>query len=420
MALSAWCTSYNTGTGAVGTTVSITGQASQPKVVFHCWNGRTGTVDANGRGTHARGIGAAISTSDRRRMNSLSQDTPTAMVTNHSQDDAECVALSTTADLVDGLLDHQSMNSDGWTGVVDDVFVASYRVHALGLGGADLANVVGGDFTKATTTGVQQITSLSFQPDGIIFFTSGQTTMSGSVNPDSACCIGAATSATEQFVWSAGSNDGAANAQSVSYCTDAECIALLNSGATGFNDRATFVQFLSNGFEVNWTVNAAGSERIPFIAFKGCGIRVVSGLTQTDTSTDVTFTLPFTVRAGMVFSHALAESSAGTVQDDDKMSWGFFSSTSDERCMSMADDDAAGTAVVSTGVSHDAVYQNLDPATGNVQGEMVVQSMSGNTVAFRMSDADPSQAFFAAILFGDRPLAPPPFQRLTRIMTRRI
>jgi len=420
MALSAWCTSFNTGTGAVSSTVSITGQASQAKALLLWWNGRTGTVDASGRATHQRGFGCAVSSTDRRRANSLSQDTPTSMVTNRAQDDAECVALTTTADAVDGLLDFQSHNSDGATFVVDDQFTASYRVHALGIGGADLSDVVGGNFTKQAGTGDQDITSLAWEPGLVIFFSSCQTGMAGTVAADSSYCIGAACSSSQQFVLLGGSNDGAATSNTVSYCTDAECIALPAAAVNSTTDRATFVGTLSNGFRINWLENAGSSEIVSFLAFRGAGFKIASGLTQTDTTTDVVISTPFVPRAGMVFSHCMAESTADTVQDDDVWSVGGFSSTSDERCMSVTDDDAAGTAIVSTGVSHDAVYQHLNPADGTVLGEMVVQAMGSSSVTFRMSDADNAQNFFATIIFGDRPLAPPPFQRTTRILSRRI
>lgn len=405
MALSAAAGSLNTSTAAAGNTVAVAGLGFQPKIVFFWWSGRVDTTDAAGRGDHKRGFGAAISTTDRRRANSLAQDTPTAMLTNRSQDDTECIGISTTADATDGLMDLQSMDAGGFTLVIDDAFTLDYRIHYLALGGADLTNVVGGTLVKATTTGDQDVTSLAFQPDLVVFFSAMIAGMAGGVNQDSSWMMGAACSSSQQAVYAGGSNDGSANAQTISYCNDAECLALLPAAVTSVTDRATFVSMLSNGFRINWAENAGGSEQICFVALKGAGFKVGSVTTQTDTSTTMTTgSLGFTPRGGLLFSHCKAESTTDTVQDDDEWSCGGFSSTSARAACAMADDDAAGTAVVSTAVEHDEVYVNLAAATGAVEGLMDVSAMGSDDVTFIMDDADPSGAHVNYIIFGDTPV----------------
>ena len=226
MTLSAAVGNFNTGTGAATTTVVVSGLGFQPKVVFLWWSGRTETTDTAGRLDHKRGFGCAISTTDRRSLASLSQDTPTTMVTNHSQDDTECVYITTTADAIDGKLDVQSIDSGGFTLVVDDQFTADYRVHYLAVGGTDLTNAEGGSFSKSTSAGDQDVTSVSFQPDCVLLFSSGQSTMNSTVEGDSPHMISAFTSSA-QAVIVAGANDAVGTAVTKSYCTDAECAAFL-------------------------------------------------------------------------------------------------------------------------------------------------------------------------------------------------
>jgi len=407
VALSAAVGSINTSTAAAGNTVTISGLSFQPKIIFFWWNGRVDTTDAAGRRTHQRGFGCAVSTTDRRRFNTLSQDTPTAMVTNHSQDDAECVAITTTADAVDGLLDLQSMNSDGATLVIDDAFTADYRVHYLALGGTDLTDVAGGSFAKITTTGDQDITSLAFQPDLVMIWGTNQSNMNGSVADDSTYAIGAAVSSSQQAIIGGGNNDGAANAQSVSYCTDTEFMGTFNAGVTALNNRATYVQPLSNGFRINWNVSAATADQFNFVALKGMGVKVGGFLTQTDTSTPIsTGSLGFTPRGGLVFSHGLVESTTGTVQDDDQWSCGGFSSTSARAAMAVSDDDGQGTAVVTTAVENDEVLIELDPAAGTVVALMDVNAVNSDDVEFIMDDAAPTQKFGWYVIVGDTPAAP--------------
>jgi hypothetical protein len=405
MTLSAAAGSLNTTTAAAGNTVVVSGLGFQPKIVFFWWSGRTETVDTAGRRTHQRGFGAAISATDRREMTSLSQDTPTAMLTNRAQDDTECIFLTTTADAIDGKMDLQSMDAGGFTLVIDDAFTADYRIHYLALGGADLTDVVGSSFTAAAVTGDQDITSLAFQPDLVIAWGSGQGTMNGTIGADSSLVIGAAVNNTQYAVLTGGSNDAATTSQAMSYCTNDNFLVTFNAGVTSLNNRATFVQMLSNGFRINWSPNAATADQYNFVALKGAGFRVGTLLTQTDTTTDIVASgFGFTPRAGLVFSHGKAESTLSTAQDDDEWSIGGFSSTTARAACAVADDDAAGFAIVSSAIEHDEVYVNLDANTGAIEALMDIKSIDSDGFTFIMDDAEPSQTFVWYVAFGDTPI----------------
>jgi hypothetical protein len=408
MALTSKVGSFNTGTGAAASTVVVNDVGFQPKIIFFWWNGRTDTVDASGRANHARGFGVATSTADRRFMTSLAQDTPTAMLTNATQGNAACIGVTTTGDAIDGLLDVSSFYAGGFTLVVDDQFAASYRVQYLALGGSDITDVTTGQLTgpAAGVTGNQDTTSLSFQPDFLLCFGTGQTTANNTVRADSRCSLGIATSAS-QGVWAGGSNDGAGTSQAMAYCKASEIWAQVAAAVTGLDDRAAFVSFLSNGFRLNWTEVTTGGAVVFFAAIKGGGIKAGSVLTQTDTTTPITASsFGFQPTGVLLFSACRAESTADTMTDDDELSMGAFTSTSARVAMSMADDDAAGTAVVSTGLSHDQCYQNLVAADGTVDGEMDVSSVDAGGFTLIMDNADPAQSFVMYAAFGDTAVAP--------------
>jgi len=406
MSLSAAVGSFNTGTGAVSSTVVVSGLSFQPKLVLLWWNGRTDTVDAVGRRDHQRGFGAAVSTTDRRNMTSCSDDTPTTMVTNHAHDDTECVFLTTIADAIDGKLDLQSMDSGGFTLVVDDVFIASYRVHYLALGGDDLTNVEGGNFAKATGTGNQDVTSVSFQPDLVLLFATRQTTLAGTIAGDSDLMFGAAISSSEQAVWLAGSNDAANTSVCKSYCLAGECAAFMAAAMTSTTDRGTFVAMLSNGFRINWTENAGAAQIIQYIAIKGPSVQIGDLLTMTDTTTDIVESgFGFAPVAAMFISHGKVASTSDTVQADDYLSMGAFSSTTARAAMGTMDDDAAGTAVVGTAVEHDEVYVHMPNTAATVDGLMDIKTIDSDGFTCIMDTADVAQSFVWYFALGNTPAA---------------
>jgi hypothetical protein len=399
--------SFNTTTAAATNTVVVNDVGFQPKFIFFWWNGRVDTTDASGRATHQRGFGAATSATDRRYATSLSQDAQPAMLTNTMQGNAACIGITTTADAIDGLMDLQSMDAGGFTLVIDDAFTASYRIHYIAIGGTDLTDVTTGQFTGNAAAGSQDVTSLSFQPDGIIFFGTAQASANNTVRADSRILLGAAD-ATNQYVWTGGSNDGAAASQSMSYCLSGECIANLISAVTSIENRATFTSFLSNGFRINWAEVTTGSLVYFFVAFKGGSFKFGDLLTQTDTSTAITESgLGFQPAGVMLVSAGRAESTADTATDDDELSIGAFTSTSVRVAMAVADDDAANDSIVSTSISYDEVYQNLNANTGAIEGEMDVQSVGSDGFTLIMDDADPSQSFVWYMAFGNPSVNPP-------------
>lgn len=396
----------NTTTNAAGNTVVVNTLGFQPKVIFFWWNGRVDTTDAVGRRTQQTGFGYAVSTTDRRYATCLSQDTPTSMVTNRMQGNAACIGITTTADAIDGLMDLQSMDSGGFTLVIDDAFTASYTIHYLALGGSDIVSVAGNNFTMATVTGNQDVEQVSFLPNFIFFFSSGQQTINDSVSVDATLTLGAAKSSSNRYTYVGGSNDGAGNAQTMSYCYDGECIAFLDSAITATESRADFVNFHSspaNGFRINWLENAVTTKIISYVAIQFTNDSyVVLGdlLTRTDGNDIVESGFPHLPLGGMFISHCKAKSTQDTAQDDFELSIGAFNSASSRSAIGMMDDDAAATAVVGTAIEFDEVYINLPNTAASVEGLMDIKSVDATGFTAVMDDTDPSAAFVWYATFG--------------------
>src|SRR3990172_13107354 len=166
MTISCLAGSFNTGTGALGSTIDVTGSItiSGASAVILFFNGRTDNVDAAGRATRWRGLGFAVSATDRRCQVSQDADAAAAHTGGSYHSNAACIASVGEGTATDGLLDFDSWLSNGFRLIVDDVMPRSYRVGYLIITGLD--NAATGQWQDTASTGNKVITTaLSFQPD---------------------------------------------------------------------------------------------------------------------------------------------------------------------------------------------------------------------------------------------------------------
>jgi hypothetical protein len=149
VAFSAKVGAFNTGTGAVASTVVVNDVGFQPValIVWYSLSTSTGT-DSTGAGNLNYGIGFATGASDRRTCSIQVENGSNSADTDRFTTDAALVQTITIGGATAGLLDVQSFDSGGFTLVVDDQFPSSIRVHYLALGGSDITNAATGSFTN--------------------------------------------------------------------------------------------------------------------------------------------------------------------------------------------------------------------------------------------------------------------------------
>lgn len=386
-------------TGSNGATVPVTGVGFLPEVVLFWWSGRTEVSDVTDGKNIVRGFGVATSTTDRRAVFTQAQDGSGTSATDSGHHDAAVIgALSTSGSIV-GLADVQSLDSDGFTLIIDDQFPDNLRVNYLALGGAALTNAATGVFTENAAPGVQQITSLSFQPDAVLFFSS----MVGADPPgtavDSGMMVGAATGTTPtNAVWAGGANDAAATMQSISYGRVGESIALLDSAVTTTTARAGVTQWLSNGFTLNWA-ETSGSRRIHYVALKGGAYHIGDLLTATTITTIAETGVGFTPKGALLASHTSSQSSADSPQDSDRWSLGAFTYPL-RAAQGTADLDGLTDAQTATSLEQDEIYVSIS-ASDVVDGAMDIQSVDSDGFTAVMDDADSAQRFVWYLAVGD-------------------
>jgi hypothetical protein len=409
MALSAKVGSFDTGTGAVSSTVAVTGVGFTPKAVIFWWSGRTGSADAAGSASVVSGIGWATSPSNRNCAFVRIEDAVATSDNGRCYRDDTCVGLTTTTgDAIDGLLDLQSFGGDGFTLVVVDQFAASYRIHYLALGGDDLTNATTGSATEATSTGDESYTGTGFQPDCLMFI-GCNTLTTNSPQANAELSIGAAVATGDAFVWVGESADNqAANTVTGGYCRFGELWANTTTASSLVAGRASLVSMDADGFTLNFAERSS-TNPIYYLALKGGRYAVGSVATATDSTPFSETGVGVGTPAAVLFvSAGKLEDASDTPSAHNRLSFGAASSASDQAVIGFFDENGTADTECSTAMEHDAVYVSL-ATTDAVQGLMSLQSMDSDGFTMVMDDPDSGNAFVGYIAFGSEEVATTPY-----------
>jgi hypothetical protein len=397
MALSAKVGSFDTGTDAVSSSVIVTGVGFQPSAIMFWWSGRTGSSDAVGSAHIQRGFGCATSSTSRRAVASRSEDAAaTSDVSRAGYDSACVVVMSPTSAAIDGLLDFASFDSDGFTLTVDDQFTASYRIHYLALGGADLTNATTGSFSTAAGTGDEAYTGVGFQPDCVIFLAPNTNTLN-SAQGGGEMCIGAAVDASNQAVWYGDAIAVSGTMATINYCRAGECY--VNSSSSATTIRASLSTMDADGFTLNFS-EAAAATTVFYLALRGGRYAVGDISTPANTTpfaeTSVGVGTPV---AAMFVSAGKVEDAEDTPSVHDRWSLGAATSSSAQVAMGTWEENGTADAENATAVEHDAVFVNI-ASTDAVQSRMELDSMDSDGFTLSMETADAGGQFVWYVAFG--------------------
>lgn len=390
-----------------GTTQQIT-VGFQPKLILLWSMGQASAVDAVTNQTAQYGFGAAASTTVRQCVGGTSTHAAAAIDGGRIARTDACFATVTAAGAVDGLLDISAIDSTSFTVIVDDQFANTVRISYMAVGGSDITDVAMGTFAANTTAGTQDITGLSFQPDVLLTFGSASTTAAPFASSSrDFLSVGAAVSAANQAIISIGEGPEAnATSQASSYLYYGEVAAPLFDTPTELRNRAAFVQFLSNGFQLNW-LEAAFAYQLMYVCIKGGSWLVGNLQTQTDTTTDIVESgFGFQPKGAMLFSHNMAQSTQDTVQSDARLSVGAFTSTTERQAQALLIETGLADTDVTNAIEHDEVYINI-ASDSTVQGLMDVKSVDSDGFTLLMDDADPAQGYIWYLAVGDSGTPPP-------------
>jgi hypothetical protein len=376
---------------AVNDDVVISGLGFQPKAVILFTSGvTTGLTDTVAAGTPDLSIGFFTSTSQRACISARSTDGALTSETSRAIRDDACIN-QLVAGGFEGRYDVQSIDSDGFTLNVDNVFDGDSSIFWLALGGSKIKNAKVGTIGIAASTGNQDFTDPGFTPDAALLISGGMpTSQLNTVTTTFVTSMGAIGGGDEAVIVQIGvDNSASSNTASYSRVGD-ECWAY-NTVANGTLTRRASGSFITNGFRLNVLEAPPSTTWAAYLALQGVDVAIGTLNTLDDTTTDIVASgLGFAPKAVMFFSHCGPQSSADTTDVDLEISIGaaaFDGSNITQGVVCCQDRDALTTMQCSNGNDDDEVYLNTS-STDTLAASMQVNSFDADGFTCRMSDAE--------------------------------
>jgi hypothetical protein len=389
--------SFNIDTSkTVGQTQSIRELGFQPKVILFWWHGSTSIINEVSGSTISFGISSATSGTNRGMHISISEDNQASTDAYSYSSAVEIVRIYTDTDTIDGILDFYSIDSNGFTVIVNDQFTKTYRINYLALGGSDVTNARVGYDTFPVPTGNKSYTGVGFKPDAALFFTGFTASLPlGSLQVYHS--IGMATSSSNQGVISTTTADNQTTSNARGYGNNQDVTANLTFSSTTCSRRNSFVSFDNDGFTLN---NMDGTAALYFfyVCIKG-GRYSVGDLTTVTDGSDIVETVGFKPKTLLFMSANRAHNTRDVNSVQGSMSIGAATSTSNRIASSFWSENGLPDTETAFSVYDDAVYVNIKD--DGVIGKMDLKSLDSTGFTTVMDTPDPSGCWVMYLAIGE-------------------
>jgi hypothetical protein len=401
-------------TDALNATKVVTGLGFTPKALRFYWVGLQSNSPTNGVSgavNQRRGVGFAVSAASRRCVGTFAEDNNNAASNDGSvaADNSVCITVD-GAGTVDGRLDINSFDADGFTLIVDDVTPANITVFYEAWGGTDITAAVVGDIAEPAATGTQNYTVSGFTSDGLnqcVMFAGVQSVsaLNTGQGQDSGLCVGFATSTstTNNVVVVGNADDNSGTGDTDGYCIQGECLAQIVIAGGNPNARATLSAWGTDLFTLNWLARATTNRRNIFLAIKGGSWQASSYTIAGNTlnSTTTVSELPFNLKGISLIGRMTAQSTAGTSTAQDRISFGSAISTTSRNSAGVLDNNNADPSEIGTIVRYDSVL-SFPTAVGAVQATYNINAFNLNSFQIIVDTAGGvASEFHGYLSFGD-------------------
>ncbi len=393
---------------------TITGLGFSPKAIRFYWMGHQSASDSFTQTvSERRGVGFCTDISTRRAVGTFSADNAGAADCGTvAANNCICITVDGTG-TVDGRLDVNSIDVDGFTLIVDDVTPANLTIFYEAWGLDDIQQVTIGDIPEPAATGTQNYTANGFNARGdnqVVMFAGVQSTAAlntGQAN-DSGLCVGASTgTATAQNIVVVGnSDDGSDPMDTDSYGRASECLAMITVAGGNPNARAVLSAFGTDTFTLNWTNRATTSRRYIYMAIKGGGWQAGSYTIRQDSGRTAAVTnLPFNLKGASFMGIMSTQSAAGTATTQDRIGLGSASGLLARKSMGVLDEDATAQADIDLAISYDSIF-SYPSTTGTEQARHDLNAWGYNnfTTIVEINAGGPENEWHGYLAFGDTKL----------------
>lgn len=282
------------------------------------------------------------------------------------------------------------------------------RIHYLLLSDQICTNAKGVTFNDNNTTGNQDVTSLSFQPNLLVALSTRDNNQLGGNTEfgDDDCGVGF-YDGTNQFQCAHNFEAATTNPDAHRYFDSTRLYVQSNDGKNFFR-YGQGAGFLSNGFTIN--VQAApviAWNRVVF-ALQLTNVKVLTFNTRTDGTGFNTGTIGFLPEGFLAMSHCTAESTSLTRDTDLKHTIGGGLDENRQSCIAGSMEDTTNPGEASNHTRYDCIYCRPDLAGGS-EGRLAVTGMDATDIDLVMDDPDPDAAIVGLIAFGPAGEAGVPF-----------
>lgn len=393
---------------AVSATKTVSGLTFQPSWIRLWTMGISSAVDANSGAINMRRCGGfAVSTSSRRCIATFETDAAAASDCGVILRDDCCVTVTDGSGAGGGRMDINSFTSDGFTLIVDAQVSADITIFWEAGGGSDTTVAFVGSILEPAATGNQDVTAtglVAAATDQAVMFFGCQSVTAANTGEaqDDGFMAGYAVDSSQQVVTVTNADDGSGTIDTDHYSASGECIAMIPvAGGANTDANATFVQYNTDGFRLNWTARALTNRRYIFLAIKGgqwaCGETTIN--VQTVNNTATVSGLAFQPVGMSIIAGAAAEEAAGATATQARMSIGCASSTSSRRCMAVVNENGVADVNLQISIEYDEVVAVMSTAGGVVQA---IDLNSFNSDGFQLivdtADATGSTTFWMGYL----------------------
>jgi len=381
-------------TQTVGTTIPVTGLGFTPKAIRFYWVGLQSNSPTNavsGAVNERRGVGFAVSNTDRRCVGTFSLDGSGGGAECGSVAMNRCVVVTVTAaGAIDGELDISSFDADGFTLIVDDVTPANITVFYETWGGQDITVAVVGDIAEPAATGTQNYTVNGFTDDGLnqcVMFAGVQSVnaVNTGQGQDSGLCVGFATktvtqASNQQFVVAVNSDTGSDPTDTDGVITSAICLTQIVIAGGVSNAYASLSSWGTNLFTLNWQARATTNRRNIFLAIKGgswqSALYTIAGNALNSTTT--VSELPFFLKGISLVGRRSVVQAIGGSSAQSQIGFGSARGTTSRNSAGATDNNASDPTQIGTIVQYDSVL-SFPTAAGAVQATYDVNAFNLNS-----------------------------------------